>query len=187
MIELGHDLPLQMPELRVALPHDEIEAVSAAVDALRALKPRFLVCHADLPESAALSEFGRIRQPGEAVGAKTVLEVVVPDEVDANASLQTVAAAAKRARLDIDSIVISSASDLKSWQPGANRPEKPTVEEIAEAARAAFPGVKLGGGMLSFFTELNRRRPKTALFDFITHTTCSIVHACGRSIGDGDA
>jgi D-apionolactonase len=37
--------------------------------------------------------------------------------------------------------------------------------------------VKLGGGMLSTFTELNRKRPKAALFDFITHTTCSIVHA----------
>ena len=56
-IELGQDLSLRMPELGVALPHDEIEAASAAVDALRALKPRFLVCHADMRESAALSEF----------------------------------------------------------------------------------------------------------------------------------
>ena len=37
-----------MPELGVALPNDEVEAASAAIDALRALKPRFLVCHADL-------------------------------------------------------------------------------------------------------------------------------------------
>ena len=41
--------------------------------------------------------------------------------------------------------------------------------------------------MLSTFTELNRKRPKAELFDFITHTTCSIVHAAGRSFGDGDA
>ena len=32
----------------------EIEAASAAVDALRVLKPRFLVCHADMRESAAI-------------------------------------------------------------------------------------------------------------------------------------
>ena len=50
-------------------------------------------------------------------------------------------------------------------QPGAKRPERPTVEEIPKAARVAFPGVKLGGGMLSTFTELNRKRPKAALFD----------------------
>ena len=113
----------------------------------------------------------------EAAGAKIILEVVVPDEANARASLEEVATAARRARLEIDAVVASSAADLKSWQPGAKRPEKPTVEDIAAAAREAFPGVKLGGGMLSTFTELNRKRPKAALFDFITHTTCSIVHA----------
>ncbi|HZZ21586.1 MAG TPA: hypothetical protein VFE60_02955, partial [Roseiarcus sp.] len=163
--------------LGVALPHHEIEAASAAVDALRALRPRFLVCHADMRERAALSEFERIRQAGEAAAAKIVLEVVVPDDVDASASLQKVARAAKSAGLEIDSVVVSSAADQKSWQPGAKRPEEPPVDVIAAAARAAFPGTKLGGGMLSTFTELNRKRPRAALFDFVTHTTCSIVHA----------
>ena len=176
-IELGQGLPLRMPELGVALPNEEIEAASAAVDALRALSARFLVCHADISDSAALSEFETIRQVAEAAAAKIVLEVVVPDEADVRASLEEVATAAKRARLEIDAVVVSSAADLKSWQPGAKRPEKPTVEDIAAAAREVFPGVKLGGGMLSTFTELNRKRPKAALFDFITHTTCSIVHA----------
>jgi hypothetical protein len=176
-LELGQDLPLRVPELGVALPHNEIEAASAAIDALRVLKPRFLVCHADMRDSAALSEFERIRRAGEATGAKMVIEVVVPDGADAIGSLEPVATAAKRARLEIDAVVVSSAADLKSWQPGAKRPEKPTVEDIAAAAREVFPGVKLGDGMLSTFTELNRKRPKAALFDFITHTTCSIVHA----------
>jgi hypothetical protein len=176
-IELGQHLPLRMPELGVALPNDEIEAASVAVDALRALRPGFLVCHADMRESAALSEFENLRRLGQAARAKVALEIVVPDEADARGFLEPVAAAAKRARLDIDSVVVSSAADLKSWQPGAKRPEKPTVEDIAAAARAAFPGTRLGGGMLSTFTELNRKRPKAALFDFITHTTCSIVHA----------
>jgi hypothetical protein len=113
----------------------------------------------------------------EAAAAKIILEVVVPDEANVRASLEEVATAARRARLEIDAVAVSSAADLKSWQPGAKRPEKPIVEDIAAAAREAFPGVKLGGGMLSTFTELNRKRPKAALFDFITHTTCSIVHA----------
>jgi D-apionolactonase len=176
-IELGQDLRFRMPELGVALPNDEIEAASAAVDALRVLRPRFLVCHADLRDGAALSKFERIRKAGEAAAAKIVLEVIVPDEANAEASLKPVAAAAKRARLEIDSIVVSSAADLKSWQPGAKRPERPSVEEIAKAARTTFPGVKLGGGMLSTFTELNRKRPQAPLLDFVTHTTCSIVHA----------
>ena len=45
------------------------------------------------------------------------------------------------------------------------------------AAREAFPGVKLGGGMFSFFTELNRKRPPAALLDFVHNSTCPIVHA----------
>ena len=35
----------------------------------------------------------------------------------------------------------------------------------------------LGGGMLSFFTELNRKPVPKGVFDFITHTVCPIVHA----------
>ena len=80
-------------------------------------------------------------------------------------------------QLQLDAVAVSSAADLKSWQPGAKRPEKPSVEEICEAARIAFPGVKLGGGMLSTFTELNRKPPNAELVDFVMHTTCSIVHA----------
>ena len=41
----------------------------------------------------------------------------------------------------------------------------------------AFPHVKLGGGMFSFFTELNRKRPPLQELDFITNTTSPIVHA----------
>jgi D-apionolactonase len=105
------------------------------------------------------------------------MEIVVPDETDAAAALAPVAAAVTRARLKLDAVVVSSAADLKSWQPGAKRPEKPSVDEICQAARLHFSGVKLGGGMLSTFTELNRKRPRAALVDYVTHTSCSIVHA----------
>src|SRR3546814_1455693 len=45
------------------------------------------------------------------------------------------------------------------------------------AARRAFPGIALGGGMFSYFTELNRKRPPVGLLDFVSHATCPIVHA----------
>jgi hypothetical protein len=37
--------------------------------------------------------------------------------------------------------------------------------------------VKIGGGMFSFFTELNRKRPPAKLLDFVVNGTCPIVHA----------
>ncbi|MGL6180989.1 MAG: hypothetical protein ACRC2G_02390, partial [Aestuariivirga sp.] len=49
--------------------------------------------------------------------------------------------------------------------------------EMAEACRKHFPGVMLGGGMLSYFTELNRKPVPRGVFDFVTHTVCPIVHA----------
>ncbi|HEX7951951.1 MAG TPA: hypothetical protein VF523_02655, partial [Burkholderiales bacterium] len=61
--------------------------------------------------------------------------------------------------------------------PGGPRPPAPPLEDLYAAARAAFPGVRLGGGMLSFFTELNRKRPPAKLLDFVVNTTCPIVHA----------
>ena len=176
VLALGQDLSTAMPELGVGLPVEEIQTALAAAGALRLLNPRFLVCLVDA-RGNPIRELETLRQASEAVGAKIVLEVVLPDDVDAKTSLEPVAAAAKRARLEVDSVVVSSAADLKSWQPGAARPQNPTVDEISAAARTAFPGAKLGGGMLSTFTELNRKRPNARLFDFVTHTTCSIVHA----------
>jgi D-apionolactonase len=176
-VTLGADLPTRMPDLGVALPAEEAETTLAAIESLRAMRPRFLVCSVDLRDSHALAKFDAYRKASEAVSAPIVLEIIVPDEQDAVASLAPVAAAVRKAGLKLDSVVVSSAADLKSWQPGATRPEKPAVEEIFKAARAAFPGVRLGGGMLSTFTELNRKRPKPELVDYVTHTTCSIVHA----------
>ena len=176
-ISLGADLSTRMPDLGVALPAEEAEPTLAAAVSLRSMRPCFLVCGVDLRDGLALVKLEAYRRASEAVSAPVVLEIVIPDEQDAAISLPPVAAAARKAGLNLDSVVVSSAADLKSWQPGATRPEKPAVEEIAKAARAAFPGVRLGGGMLSTFTELNRKRPKPELVDYVTHTTCSIVHA----------
>jgi hypothetical protein len=144
---------------------------------LRKLAPRFIVCAMDARNGGGLAELNIYRQVAESIPAAVVMEIVIPDETDAAAALAPIASSIAQAGLKLDAVVISSAADVKSWQPGAKRPEVPTVEQICEAARAAFPGVRLGGGMLSTFTELNRKRPKTALVDFVTHTTCATVHA----------
>ena len=52
----------------------------------------------------------------------------------------------------------------------------PSFEETYDAARKAFPGVALGGGVLTNFTEMNRNHPSPDLYDFISHTTSAVVH-----------
>jgi D-apionolactonase len=176
-VALGGDLGTSMPEIGIALPAREASGALARIDHLRKLAPRFIVCAIDARNGSGLAELSLYRQVAEGIPAAVVMEIIIPDEMDAAAALAPIASSVVRAGLKLDAVVISSAADLKSWQPGAKRPEAPTVEQICEAARAAFPGVRLGGGMLSTFTELNRKPPKASPVDYVTHTTCATVHA----------
>jgi hypothetical protein len=117
------------------------------------------------------------RRLSEALEAELALEVVIPDDADAATELGRLASDLAAVALKPARVAVSTASDLLSWQPGQPRPEHPTPELICAAARKAFPEALLGGGMFSYFTELNRKRPPAGLFDYISHTTCPIVHA----------
>jgi hypothetical protein len=52
-----------------------------------------------------------------------------------------------------------------------------SLEAISAAVRAAFPGAKVGGGVLTGFTEFNRNRPPIEAVDYVAHATTAIVHA----------
>jgi D-apionolactonase len=52
-----------------------------------------------------------------------------------------------------------------------------SLDNIAVAARAAFPSAAIGGGVLTGFTEFNRNRPPVGAVDYVTHATTAIVHA----------
>jgi hypothetical protein len=105
------------------------------------------------------------------------LELVTPaeaapaDEVEAGRRL------CREAGLAPDAVLVCPAPFLKSYQPSGPWPAIPPPEAWYAAARAAFPGSAIGGGVLTNFTELNRLRPQGAGIDFISHTTTPIVHA----------
>ena len=50
-------------------------------------------------------------------------------------------------------------------------------DALFRAARKAFPDAGLGGGMFSYFTELNRKRPPLRYLDLVGFTTSALVHA----------
>ena len=113
----------------------------------------------------------------EQTGADCELEVVVESVDKFKQELMGVAALVREAGLKLSAVAVCPVGDLKSVLPGGPRPPAPPLEELYKAAREAFPGVKLGGGMFSFFTELNRKRPPAQLLDFVHNSTCPIVHA----------
>jgi hypothetical protein len=61
--------------------------------------------------------------------------------------------------------------------PGSVWPPCPPAEDLYRLTRKAFPQARLGGGMFSYFTELNRKRPPADLIDFVSFTTSPLVHA----------
>lgn len=75
------------------------------------------------------------------------------------------------------SVLICPAADRQSTPPGSEWPECPPLEEVHAASAAIFPELERGGGMVSFFPELNRKRPPLEKLDFVSHSLCPIVHA----------
>jgi hypothetical protein len=108
---------------------------------------------------------------------KVTLELAVPCERPLLEELSEIAGLVKEAGLVPDTLFASPSVDRQSTPPGSRWPECLPLEDVYAAARRAFPGVRLGGGMLSYFTELNRKRVPGNLIDYVSHCTNPIVHA----------
>ena len=138
---------------------------------------RHLVCEADGRRGGLSGALGVYQRLGKATNADVILEIILPGAQSPTTEFAPIAEAVKRNGLIPAAISVSPAMDLRGVLPGSKGPDGPTLAEIYRAARAAFPGVRIGGGTFAFFTELNRKRPPTDNLDFVTHTTCPIVHA----------
>ena len=176
-VALGGETGGRLPVVGIGVPAEEAEHAIATLDLVRHLAPRFFICHLDLRGDLARHTLEAYARLGEATGAEIDLEIVIPDGTSPTAELGRLAAAAAKARLKPAALAVSTVADLLSWQPGQDRPTEPTPEVICAAAREVFPEVRLGGGVFSYFTELNRKRPPAGLFDYIGHTTCPTAHA----------
>jgi D-apionolactonase len=168
-----------MPRLGLSVLPEDAEHALAVADLVQLLGPQHLNCRIDLRSVGWDRALRPYKELAGRVGAEVVLEIIIPGTESPGAEIGRAAAAVKTAGLRAAAVVVTPAADLKSYPPGTPFPTGvPSWEAIIEAARAAFPGVRLGGGMLSNFTELNRKRPPAQLLDFVTHATSTLVHAC---------
>lgn len=176
-VAIGGPAGTLLPEIGIGVPAEEAAHALAARDLVRRLGPRRLVCQIDARQPLVGAVLAAYRDLALATRAAATLEIVIPGGADPRNELTPVAAAVARAGLKADALTVFPASDLMSHQPGHEDPTVPPAAAICAAARAVFPGLRLGVGMASYFTELNRKRPPVGLGDFVTHTTCPIVHA----------
>lgn len=176
-IRVGDEGSATMPRIGVVVTPEEVDCALKAVARLRELAPQAMLCQFDPTAghgAAALSRFARLQKdyPGD-----YTLECVLAAADSLTDELQQVADNVAAADLKLSGIAVCPSVDRRSTPPGSTWPECPPLADIYRAARKAFPDIPLGGGMFSYFTELNRKRPPVELLDFVTHATNPIVHA----------
>lgn len=176
-VKLGKTSMARLPTVGLGLPAEELEPSLAQIDLIKRAGVELLIGQFDPRKKHGLRELRNYRSVIQQSGARLMLEVIVAGIDDFAAELARLADLVSQAELKLDAIAVVPVGDLKSVLPGGQRPPAPDLADLYRAARAAFPGVPLGGGMFSFFTELNRKRVPARLLDFVTNTTCPTVHA----------
>ncbi len=167
----------RVPEIGLGLMPQYRGGLGAAGNPAMTLRPQFITAYAETgaPDLAAtIADYARI---ADALGAEVQLELVLPQGRSPGAELATAAEACAKAGLKPERVIVCPAPYLKSVQPVGPWPEVADLAHIYNQARKAFPGSVILGGMISYFTELNRKRPPVATIDGVTCTTTPIVHA----------
>lgn len=142
---------------------------------LAVVKPQRLLCHFDATRDG-LAELQAFAALQKAYDAAYDLELIARCDGDLDVEFSNHAKDLDASGLKVASIMVCPAVDRQSTPPGSAWPNCPPLVDVHRAARKAFPGLILGGGMVSFFPELNRKRPPVEALDFVSHGLCPIVH-----------
>jgi hypothetical protein len=165
------------PSLGLGLDPDEVEPTRRHAERLRAVGARIAVCHYDPRRGHNRETLAALASAAALVGLEPRLEAVVVSVDDFEREIAELGRMVETLGSPFSAVLVSPAPDLKCTLPGSPWPPAPAPEALFAAARAAFPKAKLGGGMFSLFTEMNRKRPPTHLLDFVSFTTTATMHA----------
>ncbi len=182
----GHDQSIRltrgtatgtMPAIGLLITPEEAEASLVVLRGPDAPAVQELLFHFDPVAGHGARAFIDFAAIAALHNGTTTLEIAVPCQRPLDTEFQEIAAQMRAATFAPDAIMVSPAVDRQSTPPGSQWPECPPLQEVYDAAKKAFPGVRLGGGMLSYFTELNRKRVPGEDLAFVSHCTNPIVHA----------
>jgi hypothetical protein len=176
----------KVPRLGLGLDPDDAPAALARAETLRAAAPAYLVCRHDPQRGHDRATLAQAVEVAKAIGAEPWLEAVIASVDGFAEEIAALGRTVQGLGSPFPVVLVSPAPDLKCTLPGSVWPPCPPAADLFRAAREAFPGVRLGGGMFSYFTELNRKRPPFDLIDFVSFTTSGLVHAGDdRSLTEG--
>ncbi|HWT37022.1 MAG TPA: hypothetical protein VN289_12105, partial [Paraburkholderia sp.] len=175
---IGFDITDEpLPALGIAVAADEIDSTLEYLPLLTELAPQQLTLSFDPAAGHGLHELERFATLQQRSGIPCVLEYALPGVDAPRAELDALASLIAVSKIELTGVVVSPSVHRQSNPPGSISQPCPALDEVYREARRAFPHLRIGGGMLSYFTELNRKRPPLELVDWTTHATCPIVHA----------
>ncbi len=166
-----------MPPLGIGLEPAHHAATLEAAETLREAGPHHVVCCYDPRQGDDAKTLEDAVAVARALGAEPWLEAVVAEVEGFEAEIRDLGRAVDGLGQPFAVVLLSPAPDLKCTLPGSPWPPCPPLEAVYAAGRKAFPKARIGGGMFSYFTELNRKRPPLAGLDLVSFTTSSLVHA----------
>jgi hypothetical protein len=166
-----------MPPLGIGLHPKDSGTTKEKVAVIKDAAPAHLVCHYDPRLGHTHKDLRQMTEVGKEIGAELWLEFVIPSVENFEEDIRTAGRGAAELGHPFSTVMVSPAADLKCTLPGSPWPPCPPLQDCYQAARKAFPGARIGGGVFSFFTELNRKRPPLGLLDLVTFTTVAIFHA----------
>ena len=168
-----------LPVLGMSLRPEDVLRTKGVMDHLKALNPAYLILHHDPRAGHGRAEIEAQLAIARHIGAEAWLEAVIASTDDTGAATELAALGKLAADLGdpFTTVLVSPAPDMKCTLPGSPWPQTPNAAGLYKATCAAFPQARIGGGMFSYFTELNRKRPPTEHLDLVSFTTSPIVHA----------
>ena len=186
-IELAlEEMAGDMPVLGAGLDPDDADGALSEADTLRNLDLDHVLCRFDPRRGHDRETLRKGLDLARKIGASAWLEAVVSSVDGFSAEIEELGRTMADLDGTFDTVLVSPAPDLKCTLPGSPWPPCPPLADVYEAARRAFPDARLGGGMFSYFTELNRKRPPLDQLDLVSFTTSAIVHAGDdRSVMEG--
>ncbi len=175
-----------VPPLGLGLEPELADRTAKAIDMLRQARPARVVCYYDPRQGHGPDDLKKAADIAHALNAEAWLEAVVVGLDDFEEEIAKLGRAVAATGAPFPVVLLSPAPDLKCTLPGSPWPPCPPLEDVYAAGRKAFPESYIGGGMFSYFTELNRKRPPLAPLDLVTFTTCGLMHAGDdRSLMEG--
>ncbi len=106
------------------------------------------------------------------------LEVVLPDDkAAATELLRAIARLCSEQKTGPSHVIGVPEAYMKSYQPDGDWPIGLTPQECVALCRETFTDAKIGGGVLTNFTEFNRCHPDPDECDYGSFATTAIVHA----------